>query len=215
MKTSALIVACNLICCALSAQSVEIDETTLTPDSASQSRLKLGFLIGINYSTFYSSSSTHHEEQTVHGKGVRLGLQAGYELNQHFELVARTEMVFNKSKLKVTDNESITYTSTISPVNMQLSGNLKFKLPIENWEPYVLAGPNARVPIESENKPQRIYRNKSDVAFDLGLGLSHKFPNVTISPEIRYTYGNMNINTNPYLNSVTHHQFCFVISFTG
>lgn len=175
----------------------------------------VGFQLGYNTSQFYNSASPSAGNLFADGNGFRLGLQLNWNVTDYLSVVPRMELVLNNTKVKVTDADKITYDTPIMPVNMQFMAHAQFGIPCRKWKPYVLLGPNFRLPIKSEDLPAQNYGSKTDFAADLGLGLEYRFKDFIVAPEIRYTYGFSDINKNPYLNSIYHHQMCFMVTFKG
>ena len=175
----------------------------------------VGFQIGANYSQFYKSDSPSINSRFAHGDGFRLGLQFNWNVNDYLSIVPRMELVLNNTKVRVTDADNITYETPIMPVNMQFMAHAQVGIPIGKWKPYLLLGPNFRLPIKSEDLPAQNYGSKNDFAADLGLGVEYRFKDVIVAPEVRYSYGFSDINKNPFLNPIYHHQLCFMVTFKG
>jgi hypothetical protein len=175
----------------------------------------VGFQMGRNYSQFYNTSKPGSDQLFTDGQGFRLGLQFNWNVNDYLSVVPRMELVLNNTKVNVTDADNITYQTPIMPVNMQLMAHAQIGLPCGKWKPYLLLGPNLRMPINSEDIPAQNYGSKTDFAADFGLGVEYRFKDVIIAPEIRYTYGFTDINKNPFLHAIYHHQMCFMLTFKG
>lgn len=201
------------------AQNISQDEITAPdtlwlhqPDTLPKNNL-VGFEIGKNASWFYSDRQA--SVLAASGRGFHLGVLAEHRFNDYLSVAARTGLYISDTRKYVTDEEKITYETPISPVILQFSAHGVARIPIANVCPYLLCGPNLRIPVESENIPQRVYGSKPDIAIDLGIGIEKKCGSVIFAPEIRYTRGFSDIDKSPYIGSLYQHQLSFGLVIKG
>lgn len=205
----------SFVLCAQPAMASDDDSLYLDTASAN-ARMRFGFMIGSNNSLFYAQSALSGQLPLTTGSGYRLGLHAQYNVSPRFSLTGKGEMSYNNSKMRVTDNEGITYESTMSPVTLGFFLHGLFRVAMLDGGKkniYLTGGPGYRLPVKSENLPQRIYGNTPDLCADMGIGVELRLRHFTVAPEIRYTYGFDDIDKSPFIASVYHHQISFGVVF--
>jgi hypothetical protein len=209
-------VLCTIIVPAQNTSEPEIDATDTLwlpqPDTLPKNNV-VGFEIGKNSSWFYSDRQA--SELAASSRGFHLGVLAEHRFNDYLSVAARTGLYITDARKYVTDEENITYETPISPVILQFSAHGIARLPLGNVSPYLLCGPNFRIPVKSENIPQRVYGSKPDLAFDLGIGIEKKCGSVIFAPEIRYTRGFNDIDKSPYIGMLYQHQLSFGLVIKG
>ena len=102
----------------------------------------------------------------------------------------------------------------MSPTNLELLGHFKVKLRQGSLSPYVVFGPNLRVPIQGLNRDNLI-PTKENVALDIGIGLDVPLFKFRIAPELRYSYGLMNINRSSNMDDMKYHNIALVLNLSG
>jgi hypothetical protein len=89
------------------------------------------------------------------------------------------------------------------------------KMPREKHKPYFFVGPKVKIPLTKQNTASTIYSGNTDLAIDFGIGLDNVFSQFNFSPELRYSYGLLNVNKNPTFRSIYSHSFSLVFKFLG
>ena len=79
--------------------------------------------------------------------------------------------------------------------------------------PYILAGPNFRLPLKNKSKSSTEFENKPDLTLDFGIGLENRLKYFIFAPEIRYSLGLLNVNENPTFQSLNYHNISLVLNF--
>lgn len=142
--------------------------------------ITFGMLLGYNHSNLSIRKNDRSTGTLINGPGFRFGFNANFQLDENVSIVPKLEFAFNGSKM---DEGSEVY--KMNPVTMEVIGHLKYKWLLPTINPYIIAGPNIRMPIQSGTN---IYANR-DVAIDLGAGIDLPISWFSLSPEIRYSFG--------------------------
>lgn len=171
-------------------------------------RLLIGFNIGCNYTNIITPGD--HLSRTRNGAGFRLGLLASEEVNDQITLSPKAELCYNSGYI-VSSNSVY----NIFPINVDIMLHINHKLKRGKLSPYVLAGPNIRIPVR--NRGYKIFPNdygtNPDVAIDLGFGYEHLKKYFCFAPEFRYSVGLLNVNKDPSLSNVYFHNITMVLNF--
>jgi hypothetical protein len=167
-----------------------------------------GVDFGVNRSNLSFSSPQTGGDNITNGLGYRLGLVSNFQLTRRFSFAPKAELSFNASGLT-----SGTENYDVNPTNLELLGHLKFKLRKGSLSPYIIVGPNARIPIGTNR--DNLLPTKEDVAIDLGIGLDVPIFRKRIAPELRYSFGLTNINRNSTVSDVKYHNISLVLILAG
>lgn len=166
-----------------------------------------GFDLGGNRSNLKFGETQENGDQITNGLGYRLGIVSNFQFTRRFSFAPKAELSFNASRL---DQSNTSY--NVNAVNLEFLGHLKYKFAKGNFSPYLLSGPNFRVPIqqgESNEIPVQ-----EDWAIDLGAGLDIPLGAFKMSPEIRYSYGLKNITESNSFGDLRFHNIALVLVFT-
>lgn len=167
-----------------------------------------GFDAGINRSNLSFSSQQTGGDQITNDKGYRFGVVSNFQLTKKFSIAPKAEISFNSSVLTSGQSE------LVNPANLELLGHLKYKLRSGNLSPYIIVGPNLRVPIQGANSDDFI-PTKQNVALDIGVGLDVPIFKWKIAPELRYSFGLMDINRDSSVSDLKYHNIALVLSIGG
>lgn len=177
------------------------------------SKFRIGFNLGTNHSWLYSKESLPDNAVINTGIGARLGILMDYSLSKNFIFSPKVELAFNKSEVDLKNNDNSVSTYRIFPISLEVLSHFVYKAGEGNSKPYFLIGPNLRVPIRNNSKSSTAFENRSDVAIDVGLGLENSFKYFLFSPELRYSFGLLNVSKHPTLNSLKFHALSLVLNF--
>ena len=167
-----------------------------------------GFNGGVNRSNLSFSSQQTNGDQITNGKGYRFGLISNFQFTKKFSIAPKAELSFGSSALLSSTEE------LVSPNNLEILGHLKFKLRKGSLSPYIIVGPNLRIPIQGANRDDLI-PTKQNVALDIGVGLDVPIFKYRISPELRYSFGLMDINRNSSVSDLKYHNIALVLNLSG
>jgi Outer membrane protein beta-barrel domain len=177
-----------------------------------------GITLGYNTSMLRSTKSTNFllndsvkvAEAGTTG-GITVGLSATGRLTDHLQIRATPQLIlggartFNYTLGLPALGESIEQVKQLPTTLVSLPIHLKFQSDrINNFRFYVLGGVRFDRDLSSNsgarNAEDLIKLKPSDFGLETGLGFNFYLPFVTISPEIKFTYGVSNIhNRDPNL----------------
>jgi hypothetical protein len=204
MKKSFLITCVALNTCTILAQTTE---------NKDNSKLKFGFNFGTNYSLLNTKKELPSNTAIYNGFGTKLGLMMDYSITPSLLFSPKIEMAFNKSGAVTTNSDNTRSTYKVFETTIEMMTHLVYKIGDKKTLPYLLLGPNFRMPLEKKSNSSSSFNNKSDLAIDFGLGLENKLKNFTLAPEIRYSLGLLNVNKNPALQELNYHNISLVLNF--
>lgn len=168
--------------------------------------ITFGFSAGINRSNLTIRTNDRETGDITNGLGYRMGVTSNFRFGDHFSLAPKAELSFNTTRL---ERDEISY--KMNPISLELAGHLKYKFFGGRFSPYVLAGPNARIPISSGSTT---FTNK-DVALDLGVGLDVPIFRFNVSPELRYSFGIKEMMEETAFSNIRFHHIAVVLIFSG
>ena len=167
-----------------------------------------GFSFGLNRSNLQFGSAQESGDQIVNGLGYRLGVVSELRLGKRFVISPKADLSFNAGQINQSNTEY-----SVSASSLELMGHLKYRMMKANFSPYILAGPNYRVPLETRNDNTVPTRN--DLAIDVGVGLDIPLIGFKMSPELRYSYGLTNITNSEEFSDLNYHNIAISLIFTG
>lgn len=167
-----------------------------------------GVDFGVNRSNLSFSSPQTGGDNITNGLGYRLGVVSNFQITQRFSFAPKAELSFNTTGL----NSGIE-NYDVNPTNVELLGHMKFKLRRGSLSPYIIAGPNARIPIGTNR--ENLLPTKEDIAIDLGVGLDVPIFKKRIAPELRYSFGLTNINRDANISDIKYHNLSLVLILSG
>lgn len=135
-----------------------------------------------------------------------------YSISENFTISPKTEMSLYNSNITYMNNNS-NEKHEIFPKSLNLITHFVHKIKDNKMEPYFLFGPNVKVPIYEKNKSTEEFNNSTDFAIDLGVGLEKTIKGVIFAPELRYSFGLLNINQNPIFQRFYHNNISLIFNF--
>jgi hypothetical protein len=167
-----------------------------------------GFDLGVNRSNLAFGSDQDGSGTITNGLGYRLGIISNFRLSPKFSLSPKAELSFNASRIS---QSTVEY--KVNPVNLEGMLHVKYKLFKSKFTPYVIVGPNIRIPLSTPN-PDYI-PVKNDIAIDAGIGLDIPLRNIKLSPELRYSFGLVSNVSSPTFGPLNYHNLSIVLAFSG
>lgn len=176
-------------------------------------KLKFGFNLGTNYSFLCIKNALPNNASIYNGMGAKMGILMDYALSKNILISPKTELAFNRAGVESLglDNSKSTY--EVFPISLELMTHFVYLIGEKSSKPYILLGPNFRLPLENKTKTSAAFKNKSGLAIDFGIGLQNSLKHFVFSPEIRYSLGFMNVNENPIFQEITYHNLSLVFNF--
>lgn len=167
-----------------------------------------GFDLGVNRSDLRFGETQMNGDAITNGFGYRLGVVSNLQFTKRFSLMPRAELSFNATKL---DQNTVSY--EVNAVNLEFMAHFKYKFSKGKFSPYILSGPNLRVPLFVDNSDY--VPTKQDVAIDAGVGFDFPLGSVKISPELRYSFGLTNISESNNFSDLKSNNIALMLIFTG
>lgn len=205
MKTIPFLI--TLFCCTICCAQSDL-ETPTNP-------LKYGVSVGINYSILNQENVSAVDDDIRNGVGLNLGIFAECPLTRWMSFTPRAGISFNNSKIvhSGSNNEELTY--GLMPITAELRGHFVFNSSRSKLAPYVFFGPNLRVPLNNRFDGMEEFSNKTSLALDFGVGLEKALSNMSIAPELRYSYGLTDVNDKSRFDQAFMHTVSLLVNFKG
>lgn len=194
-----------------------------------------GVTMGINNSNFKYVLDTNYmkqyqvlDVQSVKGPGFSVGIVSDLHLSKKFDFRFIPDLAFAEKDLNFTqrNNDTIANKKTES-VYIDFPFLFKYKSkPYKDMRMYIISGLKYGVDLQSNADSRKaddqIKVFASDISFDYGLGLEFHLPMVTIAPEVKLSYGLINVLKNDdklifsaVLKQLRTRMFMFSVHFEG
>lgn len=196
----------NILLIAFSANSFAQNEKP-----ASEKKLHFGFNFGVNYSNVLKDWDYVNGYSIENGPGVQLGLIANYSALKFLSISPKAELSFNQNSIRFTNTDIENF--EVLPVSLQFMTHFQFKLNRFSWKPYFFAGPNLKIPMNNSTDLSNVFPSRNDLAIDFGIGLDKHMSFFTFAPELRYSYGLLNISNHPATGPMHFHSMALVLNF--
>ncbi|OFX59365.1 MAG: hypothetical protein A2046_01325 [Bacteroidetes bacterium GWA2_30_7] len=184
-----------------------------TENINSDLKIRFGFNLGINYSNLLAKETLPENVIISNGFGFRLGLLMDYKISKHFILSPKIEISFNKSNVDFVNNINLKKSYKIFPSSLDFMAHLYYITGKGKVKPYFLIGPDFKLPIERSINSSSIYKTNSDLAIDFGIGFEKQALYYIFAPELRYSFGLLNVNQNPDLKTLYFHNITLILIF--
>jgi len=178
-------------------------------------RISFGLNVGMNFPSLIIEEVPNLSPIQKNNPGVRYGMFMDYKVSDHLHFSPKVEYSYNRSSVQIPFSTTSSNFSSynIFPGSLELMTHAIINAGKGSLRPYILIGPNYRIPDKDRNAPSSVFSNRNDLAIDLGIGLEKVFKHFKIAPEIRYSRGLYNVNQNPTLKSVKYNNICVVFNF--
>lgn len=165
-----------------------------------------GITLGVNNSNYkITPDSTFIVQNQVlrmesaRGLGFNLGILSDLHLSNRFELRFIPTLSLGEKNLNFfMRNTDTTTTKKIESVYLEFPVHLKYKSkPYKDAKPYIIGGIKYSNDLQSNagaRKAENLIKvNRNDFAFEYGVGIEFHLPLVIISPEVKFTYGLLDV----------------------
>lgn len=183
--------------------------------SVAEKRMKYGFNLGLNYSNLLAKEMLPGNASLSNDLGFRLGVLADYQISNFLSISPKAEISFNNSSVKFTNIDGTTTEYEVMPISLDFMAHLVFKKNYEKLSPYFFFGPNIKIPVSNKVDDPTTFSTNSDFAIDFGIGLDKSFANFDFSPELRYSFGLLNVNQHPFIRALNFHAISLVLNLRG
>ncbi len=182
-----------------------------TENDKDYSKFRFGFNLGANYSNLKSKETLPNNAKISNGVGFSLGVFMDYSITEDFIFSPKSELSFYNSSVGFSNNDNSTY--EIFPISLNLMTHFVYKIGNSKVVPYFFAGPNLKMPISKKPESSSGFYTNSDFAIDFGIGLENRTKYFIFAPELKYSFGLLNINQNPTLQTLNFHNISLILNF--
>ncbi len=175
-----------------------------------EKKYKFGFDFGVNYSFAFVNKPLPNTKEISNGIGARLGVLSEFKISKKLYLSPKAEISFNNAKINYEYSDD---SYRIMPLTLELMVPVKVYLAKGKWNSYFFAGPNFKIPIARKSPFENFFEPNSDLSIDLGVGAEQRFEKYKFSPELRFSFGFLNVNRDPSLTYVYNGSVSLVLKF--
>jgi hypothetical protein len=183
--------------------------------TVSEKRMKYGFNFGVSHSNLLHHNTLPDNATLSNNPGFRLGILAEYQINKFLSVSPKSEISFNNSSVKFSHFDGSATEYNVMPISLDLMAHVVFKKSNEKLSPYFFFGPDVKIPVSNGDKSSTAFPTRTDFAFDFGIGMDKAFKQFNFAPELRYSFGILNVNQNPALKTLNFHTISLVFNFRG
>lgn len=183
--------------------------------NSSEDRMSYGISIGANYVTLLSNKSLADNISIMNKSGFELGILANYKISEIMSLSPKATLSFHGSRVFFAEPSGNKRSTPIMPVSLDLMVHFVFKKSKGSLSPYFLIGPNAKIGLAKERDGNTVLARNSDFALDLGVGFEKAFTRFNFAPELRYSYGFLDVNQFYGIDILNFHRISMLFNFSG
>jgi len=184
-----------------------------TESDKDDSKFRFGFNLGTNYSNLQSKETLPNNAKISDGIGFSLGVFMDYSITENFIFSPKSELSFYNSSVEFVNSDNSNYTYEILPISLNFMTHFVYKIGNRKAIPYFFAGPNLKIPISKKPDSSSEFYTNSDFAIDFGIGLENRTKYFIFAPELKYSFGLLNINQNPTLQTLNFHNISLILNF--
>lgn len=233
LHSSEVILTFLLLLGLLAPARAQINGTVNLPNFDEQ-RWHYGFLMGLhssNYRLQYRDEYVTPEFDTLHSvvppskMGFKVGFIVDYHVTELLDVRVTPTVAFNQLQLDYRFTNGEVYEELQDPTYVELPILLKYKsVRRRNRRMYCLGGinPSFKATGKKENEDKdKLLTKKFNLSIDVGLGMDLYQPLFKFSPELRYSFGLLDVldgNQNEFsapLERLSIHTLAFYITFEG
>jgi len=175
-------------------------------------RINFGFNLGANYTIVHSQESLPNEAEISNGLGFNLGILMDYKVSKKFIFSPKVELSFNNGSINSKNSDGSFNSYNVLPVSVNVMTHFVYKLG-NSGSFYFLAGPNFKLPVFNNSESTTDYGSNYDLAIDFGIGLEGALAYFIVAPELKYSFGLLDVNQNPMYRNINMHTISIVFSF--
>ena len=176
-------------------------------------RVNLGFGIDVNYPLLRSDTIIPDHESATGQAGVGTSLLLDYFISDNFYISPKTEVTFSTFTIEDFNIQNTGQSAGYNLVTLDFMIHTNFRLGTGRTIPYLITGPNFKIPLTKNNSSTPGYYTSHSLALDFGLGLENKTNHFNFSPELRYSYGLLNASSHPLLTDLRFNLISLVLNF--
>lgn len=178
-------------------------------------KFNFGFNFGVHYANLTNKKELPNNAIESNNPGFRLGILADVKLSKILTVSPKAEVVFNESKISYSNTDGSRSDYQVMPSYLALMTHFVLKNERSSYSPYIFIGPNLKVPLQNEENYPYEFSSGTDFAIDLGVGVDRNLPYFRFAPELRYSFGLLNVSQHPTITSINFHTIAFVMNLKG
>lgn len=181
--------------------------------TVNEKRINYGFNLGINHSILLGNEMLPSNASLSNNIGFSLGVLADFKASRFLLISPKAELSFNNSSVKFSGITGFHGEYEVMPISLGFMTHFIFKKNNAKLSPYFFFGPNVKIPVFEKNNNSTTFSTNPDFAIDLGIGFDRPFSRFNFSPEIRYSFGLLNVNQHPSLQTLNFHNVSLLFNF--
>lgn len=170
-----------------------------------------GISASLNYSNLSIQSDQGFEYDTKNSFGREVGFLMERRLSSFTFLSPRVNASFNIAHLNEKNGNVTTNQFKVMPLRLDFMMYTIFRDEKHKLQPYFFFGPSIKTPLNNVNGIQQ-YSLVTDIGVDLGIGLNKAFTNFQFAPELKYSFGLMNLSRTIGVNDMKLHTLSLVFN---
>lgn len=180
-----------------------------------QKKFLFGISLGYNQPNLIVDSDFVTDDQVINVKGFSVGSLAEMKFTDNISFLSRLGFTFGGGEILFLSDTVENFGYKVIPISLDLSGHFMFKKRGGKLNPYFLIGPSYNKVIRDKDSDLERWSSKSNVTIDFGVGLDYLFKKFIFAPELVYSYGLVDINSNSDIESIKMHTISLVFNFKG
>ena len=188
---------------------------SIAQESKSEKISKYGFYVGLDQHRLIANGREKGQSLESNGIGISIGIIGEHKLTSNFLISPKMEVSFLQNNFFVFYNNDMPNRYDISPFYTTIKSDFIYKFNGSNTRYYFLLGPSYSFAVNKEIKPDE-FPSGNTFSISAGIGIDKKLSFFDIAPELRYSYGLSNMDTNPAFNGdLNWNRISLVVYFKG
>lgn len=171
-----------------------------------------GFGASVNYSNLSIKSSQGFENDSKNNFGFEIGLLMERKLSAVTFFSPRINLAFNNIRFNEIDGQGNENQFKVMPIRLDFMMYTIIRDQKHKLQPYFFFGPSIKTPLDKNQIGANQYSLVTDVGIDLGIGLNKVFPHFQFAPELKYSFGLMNLTRSEGVNKMNLHMLSLVFN---
>lgn len=179
--------------------------------SPKEKKVCYGINIGTNFSMVFDKPPLQEDILKHSGIGIQIGILSKINLTESISILPKIDLAMHDLGVQSIEKPLNTY--QINPITINIGSH--FQLDLMNSKVYVLMGPTFRLASVFKSEDTSVFPVRNDIAIDVGIGLSKYFNKFIIAPELRYSYGLLDVSNHPSYKNLRVQTITLLCNFLG
>lgn len=171
-----------------------------------------GFSASVNYSNLSIQSNQGFVYDKDNNFGVEMGLLMERKLAAIIFLSPRVNLSLNNCRFNEIDGQGNEKKFRVMPVKLDFMMYTIFRDQKHRLQPYFFFGPSVKTPLDRSQIGTNQYSLVTDVGIDLGIGVNKILPHFQFAPELKYSFGLMNLASSEGVHKMNLHILSLVFN---